>query len=87
MPSLPGDAYVLAVRTDFSDETRWRGLCEAVTRGYLGTGHDEPMTTFLSDPDNNGATVEDLVAADRARSPADTTSEVLFIADAEGSVR
>jgi hypothetical protein len=61
MKTLPATENTLLLRTDFSDESAWVALCEAI-RAPQPPDDFSALVTPVSDPAYDGATVEQLVA-------------------------
>ena len=60
MNILPGTDRALALRTDFSDEATWRSLSSDIQQTY---GEFQAYVTLLSNPEYDGATPEQVLAA------------------------
>src|SRR4051794_13732189 len=83
LPTIP-DGMSLVLRTDFTDDAAWEALKTALDRAdpYRDEVTDPSSCAYyVSDPAYSGATVEDLVEAERAAAPGDKSGGV-FVADA-----
>lgn len=74
MKEIPKTEEALVLRTDFSDESAWQSLCDAVR---VPVGEFRANVNFLSDPDYDGVTAEQLPQ----RLPEDYGHTFLFLVD------
>lgn len=76
MKAIPQTEDSLVLRTDFSSEQAWDALCFELRKPV---GEFQAYVTFISDPENDGATIDDIVAALQE----DAEHSFLFVVDAE----
>ena len=74
MRCIPDTEDALVLRTDFSNPAAWDAICAAIREPV---GEFQAYVEFLSDPEYDGATAEQVLAA----LPEDYNHTFLFIAD------
>lgn len=76
MDSLPRSEQALVLRTDFSDDSLWKELCQEIQRP-VGPWNFQAQVSCLNDPQYEGLGVEQLLALD----PQASQHYFIFLAD------
>jgi hypothetical protein len=83
MKNIPKTEHPLVLRTDFSDDSAWKSICEAIQEPV---GEFRAYVDCLSDPEYDGLTVDQLTASlvpllTAERKPFEYQLAFLFIVD------
>ena len=74
MKTIPKTEEALVLRTDFSDDAAWEAICAAILQPV---GQFRAYVNFISDPDYDGLTIQQLLAWN----PQDSDHTFIFIVD------
>lgn len=74
MKPIPKTEEALVLRTDFSDNPAWEAICAAIQKPV---GQFRAYVNFVSDPNYNGLTIQQLLALN----PQDSDHTFIFIVD------